>query len=784
VDPPPRERWRQVEELLDAALDLAPEDRAAFLAESAAGDTDVRAEAGRLLAADGLVDRFLVRPAAEFAAPLLAAAAVELDSEPFPTRIGPYRVLREAGRGGMGTVFLGERDDPDLPQRVALKLVRPGLAIGTLAQRFIEERRILASLDHPNIARLLDGGITDGGVPWFAMEYVEGTPIDRYCADRRLSVRERLHLFLRVCEAVQHAHRSLVVHLDLKPANILVTDEGRVKLLDFGIARLLGAGARMEPKESAQAGLRPMTPAYASPEQIRGDPVSTATDVYALGILLYTLLAGRHPYLKPGRYACDAGRAILEEVAGPPSAAGEGPRRPLRGDLDAIVCMAMRKEPERRYGTAEQLAADILRHLAGRPVRARPGTWRYRSGKFVRRHAAGVTASFGFAALLVGYAVTATVHAERVAQEAARTEQVKDFLLSLFTHANPGVTQGREPTASELVDRGAARVSTELADQPALQAEMMTTLGQVYVTLGRYEPAVELLKGALAIRRGLPQVPHEAVARTGTLLSEALHYQGRTGEAEVLAREVLTVRRKLHGEDHWRVGIVLTDLGDLLHTRGNLVEAEEQLRLALRILLASRGADSPDVARARRDLGNVLRDRGAYEEAEQLYRQALRDLEDRFGRMDPMGALTRNELARLLAETGFYDESDRLLQRNLAVYGALYPEGHPMLGTTMRNLGVLHLRQGRPEEAADALREALVVYGETLGPDHPLVPRARRHLAQAVLESGDAPGAAALAEEVVRHFGRLGLAEHHAASHALHILESARATTGYAGVLR
>lgn len=762
------ERWRQIEELLDAALDLPPDARTAFL-DSAAADTGVRADVLRLLAAHERVEPFLQRPAAEFAASLLVGDDDGASSGPsaIPERIGPYRVLGEAGEGGMGTVYLAERDDPQLRQRVALKLVRGGMAAASLVRRFLAERQILASLDHPNIARLLDGGLTEEGLPWFAMEYVEGTPIDRYCADRRLDIAARLRLFLRVCDAVQYAHRKLVVHRDLKPSNILVTEDGRVKLLDFGIAKLLAGEAGAQAGELTQAGLRPMTPGYASPEQIRGEAVSTASDVYALGVLLYTLLAGQHPYLTPGRPQHEIARAILEEEPEPPSAvAGEGGRRRLRGDLDTIVRAAMRKEPERRYATAERFAADIRRHLAGLPVSARPDTWRYRTGKFVRRHRAGVAGAVLFAALLVGYGITVTVHVERIAREAAKTEQVRDFLLSLFTPANPGVTQGREPTASELVEQGARRVATELAGQPAIQAEMMTTLGQVYVTLGRYETASEQLEAALAIRRRLYRRPSEAVARTAQLLSSALHFGGRLAEAEVLLREVLEIRRQLYGEKDWRVGTILTDLGDLLHTRGELADAEEHLRMALQILGTAGGEESPDVARARRDLGNVLRDRGAYAEAEPLYRQALQTFESRFGTAEPLSALTRSELARLLAETGAHEESERLLQQNLSVYEVLYPLGHPMLGTTMRNLGVLRLRQGRAEEAADALRAALAIYERTLPAESSLFPRAQRHLAQAMLDAGDARTAATIAEDALLRLRRMGLENHRAARDA------------------
>jgi eukaryotic-like serine/threonine-protein kinase len=778
------DRWRRIEALLDAALDLPVDAREAFLEGEGAGaaDPELGAEVRRLLAGDRRIERFLERPAAALAASLLAGGGAEGNAdggdgvtEAVPERIAGYRIVREAGQGGMGTVFLAERDDPDLRQRVALKLVRGAVATRPLVRRFLEERRILASLDHPNIARLLDGGITDAGVPWFAMEYVEGIPIERYCAARELGVVARLHLFLGVCEAVQYAHRNLVVHRDLKPSNILVTDEGRVKLLDFGIARLLASDEAGEAGELTRAGLHPMTPGYASPEQIRGEAVSTASDVYSLGVLLYTLLAGRHPYVDAARPPHEVARAVLEEAPAPASAvvAGSAGRR-LRGDLDTIVATAMRKEPERRFATVEALATDVRRHLAGRPVSARPDTWRYRAGKFVGRNRAGVAASAAFVALLAGYGVSLAVHADRIAREAARTEQVRDFLLSLFTHANPGVSQGRELTASELVELGARRVATELSGQPEIQAEMMTTLGQVYGTLGRYPEAREQLEAALAIRRRLHPAPSEAVARTAQLLSDALHFHGRTAEAEVLVREVLEMRRRLHGERDWRVGIIHTDLGDLLHTRGELAEAEAHLRTALRILVPARGEESSEVARARRDLGNVVRDQGAHSEAEALYRRSIRGFEARLGPSEPMGALTRNELARLLAETGAYEEAERLLQENLALYRVLYPRGHPMLGTTIRNLGVLRLRQGRPDEAAETLREALGIYARSLPPESPLIPRAERHLAAAELGAGDPRAAAVTAAGALERLRAMGLGGHRAAADAERTLARAR----------
>jgi serine/threonine protein kinase/tetratricopeptide (TPR) repeat protein len=409
--------WQRLEPLLDAALDLPADQRAAFLDSACAGDAELRAEVERLLRACAESRHFLQEPAEAYAAPILASLASDLDPAgpaASGTRIGPYRIIEEAGRGGMAVVYLAERDDGEFRMRVALKLVRAGvIPEDELLRRFREERQILADLEHPGIARLLDGGVTEDGVPWFALEYVDGTPIEHYCDERRLSVEARLELFCAVCDAVQHAHARRIVHRDLKPGNILVTEpdgeegeEGRVKLLDFGIAKLLAAPRASEPAEQTRPGLRLLTPEYASPEQVRGEAVTPAADVYALGVLLYRLLCGRHPYRLTGRSVEGIGQRVLDTQPEPPSAAvsrapeagveerGEpaseavagarstGPEqlsRRLQGDLDAIVLETLSKQPEQRYASAGELGAEVRRHLRGARVKARQGAQRRRA---------------------------------------------------------------------------------------------------------------------------------------------------------------------------------------------------------------------------------------------------------------------------------------------------------------------------------------------------------------------------------------------------------------------
>src|SRR5690606_33623906 len=462
-----RERWQLLRVLLDQALDLPPERRDAFLSEACGDDAALRAELEALLEAEARAGTLLESPVAERAGELveqLVQAAPEPDAL-LGHQVGAYRLLHEIGRGGMGSVYLAERMDGQFEQRVAVKLLRRGLDTDDVLRRFLAERQILASLSHPQIAHLLDGGATPDGRPYLVMEYVEGEPIDVYCDARRLTIVERLARFLGVARAVQYAHRNLGVHRDLQPANILVTAQGGVKLLDFGIAKLLEAGGEAESEQHTLAGFRMMTPEYASPEQVRGEAVTTASDVYQLGLLLYELLAGDRPYRLAGRSPSEIERVICQEQAPRPSTtllprrgtdSGGDPvprttpeqaaaarrttpqrlHRQLRGDLDAIISTALRKEPQERYASAEALVEDLERWLAGQPVRARGDAWTYRARRFAGRHRWALSAAAAFVLLLGAYAATVSVQASRVRRalaqarlEAEKSAEVTEFLI-------------------------------------------------------------------------------------------------------------------------------------------------------------------------------------------------------------------------------------------------------------------------------------------------------------------------------------------------------------------
>src|SRR5262245_16739056 len=487
------ERWRRIEDIFRTAVDRPAAERDDYLTRVCDGDEDLRREVLSLIERDTDED-FIQAPIANIARSFTAKPSNDLTGE----RVGPYRVLRLIGRGGMGDVYEALRDDEQFRQQVAIKIIKRGMDTDFVRDRFLRERRILASLDHPHIARLFDGGATADGSPYFVMEFVAGEPITAYCRGHQLSVNEKLKLFRKVCSAVQHAHQRLVVHRDLKPSNILIGNDSEPKLLDFGIAKLLSPDVGQSHTRTETA-LRLMTPEYASPEQARGEAVCTTTDVYSLGVVLYELLTERRPH-EFGTFApAEIERAICETAIEEPSkVVGGMPGAPTRlarqlaGDLDNITMMAMRKEPERRYQSVEQFSEDIRRYLEGMPITARKDTFGYIAGKFVRRHKAGAAILSLLAILAVAMAVQSVRIArerDRANQEAATARAVTQSLAAVFEFADPGWARSNTITAKELLDQGAEKVVRDLKDQPVVQAKLMDTIGGLYQSIGVYDRA-------------------------------------------------------------------------------------------------------------------------------------------------------------------------------------------------------------------------------------------------------------------------------------------------------
>ena len=550
-------RWQRIQSLFDQVADLQEPARSEQLAKQCP-DPALRASVEALLKRDRPHEDALLEAVGSAAESLLEDHRDRL----IGARVGAYRIVSILGHGGMSTVYRGERDDSKYQQTVAIKVLQHALPHPRLRSRLHSERHILATLDHPSIARLIDSGELEDSTPYLIMEYVDGEAIDAYCNSRTLFVRERIELFIEVCAAVHYAHRNLVVHRDIKASNIYVTDEGVPKLLDFGVAKLLAPESLSHTLPVTRLQERILTPENAAPEQVLGRPITTATDVYALGVLLYQLLSGRSPYRLLSYSQLQLERAICMDDPARPSQMvvakirgesdsdrsrisdrrGLSPQRlraRLSGDLDAIVAMAMRKEPDRRYPSVEALADDLRRHLLGEPVRARHGDWRYSSVKFVRRHLfAAVTIGVVFVGLATIAGVTLWQNyriglaRDATAQERDRAQQVSSFLVDVFSQADPFNAQGKEATARQLLDSGADRISGNSNLQPEVRAQLLESIGLAYRHLGLNERAIDLFEQAVSIRRSERPVNNRGTAESLGNLARALADAGHLVSAE------------------------------------------------------------------------------------------------------------------------------------------------------------------------------------------------------------------------------------------------------------
>jgi serine/threonine-protein kinase len=726
------DRWTRALSLFEQTLDLPPGEVAAFLDAACAGDPRLRADLDSLLEADRKAPAFLDRT--PFGLGEREPAAVLTG-----VRLGAYRVVREIGRGGMSTVYLGERADGEFEQRVAIKVLQQNLAGARMAERFAGERRILATLQHSAIVSIIDSGTTPDGRPYLVMEYVAGERIDRWCDARRLTIAERLRLFRHVLDAVAYAHRALVVHRDLKPDNILVTGDGQVRLLDFGIAKLLGEHG--DDVALTRTGVRPMTPEYAAPEQVRGERVTTACDIYALGVLLFELLTGRRPYDADTSTRASMERAILESEPERPSravgrtdgsAAARGPsttpesiaaarrteplrlRGVLNGDLDAIVLTALRKEPEARYRSADALSEDIDRYLGSMPVGARRGSRSYRIRKFVRRHRSAVTVAAGIVALLLGS--TAAISASRVSAEQARlraeqeartAREVTEFLVGVFGGSDPFEITGDTVTARTLLNRGRERIDTELSDEPIVRAELLHSIGRVYSNLGRYEIADTLLQEAVDIRNASGEEPDTALTRLYAAQGDnasawrdfpaAVHHYSRALDSHVAAGT---------GGDTTRARM-LSGIADAFAFSGAPDSALSRIQEALDIDRIRSDSTSENHLRRRLTFAVVVRHAGDLEGAAGIYEDLLPRLRDTFGADHFTYATALNNAAFLETRLGRWREAVPLYTQALAVTRAIVGPEHPRSAMLLSNLASALHHSGSDEEALAALRERL-----------------------------------------------------------------------------
>lgn len=743
------DHWQHIEELFHAALAVPAGERDAYLLDICP-DAQVRTEVDRLLNAHTRAKGFLRTDS------VVATDATD-ESEMLGRRIGPYQLDEYVASGGMGAVYRAVRADQEYEQQVAIKLVNRWLVTPLVRRRFVRERQTLANLEHPGITRLLDGGTTEEGIPYLVMDYVAGQSIDAYCDECSLTTAHRLRLFCEVCDVVAYAHRNLVVHRDLKPGNILITEDGRIKLLDFGIAKLLAPGPDAAAENATLQPLRALTPQYASPEQIRGEPVTTTADVYSLGVVLYELLTGRQPYRLTGRTTYQDERTICETDPELPSDAvmrdidgdadGEDGRRGrnlpeppdrlrqrLRGDLDAIVMKAMQKQPALRYESVAALAEDVKRHLDGEPVRARRHSPGYRTAKFVRRNLVAVSATalvvfslvVGGVAISIGLVREARAH--RLAQdEAAEAAAISQFLNEMLSSVDPG-RDGRDVRVAEVLARAADDVGSRFEDRPEVEAALRTTIGQSYRALGMLKPAEAQLDKALALREMHRGTDHHETLESLNELGVLRIMQGDLPAAEQLLQRALESGRRRGGQDDELMLSTLSSLAGLRNVQGRLPEAEEILRQLLDVQRRTLGDVHPTTIRTIHNLGLVLHRQDKDEQAEHYCRWALALHMEAHGADHVHTIRAKGNLATLLMERGALDEAEPPLLDALEGGRRLLGEHHPETINWLHNVAALRRYQGRDAEALALARVALEAAEASLPAGHLKIARYRDHV--------------------------------------------------------
>jgi non-specific serine/threonine protein kinase/serine/threonine-protein kinase len=686
--------------------------------------------------------------------------------------IGPYQLLELIGTGGMGEVWLAEQTQP-VHRRVALKLIKAGMDTGEVVARFQYERQALAQMDHPNIAKVFDAGSTPQGRPYFVMDYITGIPITDYCDQHKLTLRERLELFVQVCEGVQHAHQKAVIHRDLKPSNILVSEvNGKPlpRIIDFGVAKATAQRLTADTLFT-RAGAVLGTPAYMSPEQAgsAGLDVDTRTDVYSLGVVLYELLVGARPLAFDKLAFDEILRRLREQEAPRPSTKlrtlggqsgitaqnrGSDPpalARQLRGDLDAIALKALEKDRLRRYATPSDLAADVVRYLRHEPVSAHPASPLYRAGKYVRRHGVGVAVAGGLLLLLIAFGVAQGLQLRRTTLERDRADRITAFMTGMFKVSDPSAARGSNVTAREILDKASKEIGAGLARDPQTQAQMMHVMGEVYDNLGLYPQAQALLTEAAGIRRRVLGPRDPATLASLSKLSWTLMEQGLDAEAEKLARETLDLQRRVLGPDHQDTLTSMNTLAGALSAEGRRADAEKLLRDTLDIRRRVMGPEHPATLIAMTNLAELLNAEGRPAEAEKLQRETLDILRRVSGPEDTATLTSMMRLAGVLLSEGSYAEAEKLNREALDIRRRIWGPDHPDTLQVMSNLAVVIYAQGRYAEAEKLQRETLDIQRRVLGVSHPYTAISIYNLGCMSAHTGNRDRALALLREAVDH---------------------------------
>jgi eukaryotic-like serine/threonine-protein kinase len=748
-------RWLRASGHLDDVLELPPEQREAWLSALreddpvSADDVAALLDEHRRLTAEGFLDSAL--PIAPRSMPLSGV------------RIGAYMLVSRIGHGGMGTVWLASRSDGRFEGQVALKLLNAALVGHGGEERFKREGTFLARLTHPHIARLIDAGVSNTGQPYLVLEYVDGRHIDRYCDEERLSIDERIRLFLDVQAAVAHAHANLIVHRDLKPSNVLVAATGQVKLLDFSIAKLIADDAQPAATALTQGSGSAMTPKYAAPEQVTGAPITTATDVYALGVLLYELMTGLHPAGNTPKSPSEFVKAVTEIEPVRLSAAvqhGASPdataalastrattparlSRQLRGDLETILSKALKKDPAERYSSVNAFADDLRRYVDHQPIAARPDTVSYRASKFARRHWQGLTGLAVAVALFVGtvgfYTVRLASERNRARVQAEKASRISELLKGLVTGADPYRTpDGSDPTVQGLLDVGAERIAKELNDQPDVQAEMFTAIGRTYARMGLQAKALPLLEQAVTLGRRALGTDHVRVAQSLNDLGVVYRQLGRPADAEPLLVESLAIRRRLLGSDNNDVAITLVELARAFNAQGRDAESEAPIREALAIRERIFGDEHRETATSKSELARLLWERGDVAEAELLFRQNVATSQRLLGDSHPNVGAAKASLAQVLSAKGDASAAEALLRDSLAIDRQVFGEAHPEYAMSLNDLANAIELEGRLQDARALLEQAVNIARPKLGDRHPRVATLILNLARLQIELGNA----------------------------------------------
>ena len=738
--------WKKIEYLFNKATGLNKEDRIPFLRSECAGDEELFNELASLLESDEEIHPILEKKASDL-------INVEQEFNFIGQQVGSYKIVKEIASGGMGTVFLAERSDGFFQQKVALKIVKPGLSTIPIIRRFQQERQVLANLQHPNIAKLFDGGVTEDKRPFFTMEFVDGVPIDEYCDNKKLTIKERLHLFIKVCETVQYAHNNLVIHRDLKPSNILIRKDGTIKLLDFGISKVLSAEAENRDMPTiTQAEINLLTPEYSSPEQFKKSNITVSADVYSLGLILYKLLSGSTAHQFTSRTFSEFEKVVCEKNISKPSTilnnkiTNKGERnvfesrqtqpsklkRVLNGDLDNICMMALRKDPERRYVSVEMLAYDVERYLNNLPILARKESLLYTTKKFVTRHkkvVAAATILFFVVNGLILYYTIQLRHERDIAQrEARKSEQVASFLEDLFLVSDPNESKGETITARELLDRGAERLRRGLEEEPEIKSQLLNTIGKVYTNLGLYSSAEEIFKN-LKENEKLASLSRETYIEILVNLGKIYRFSGKYN----LAGELLIYAKREGGNqlasNHPILGDIYNNLGSYHYETAGFDSSYIYYKKAEEIFRSNFEHQNIYVADVIYNLGVLEFDKGNLIKSDSLYRISLDIYQNLYGELNSKTATVQNELASVLRHSGQFEEAEVLYKKALETRIKIFGDNHPDVAHTLNHISRLYYNQEQYQEAEPYVRKSLEVRQGLYESNHPEVSASKSSLA-------------------------------------------------------